>query len=217
MKGVDEKYIFDLSKAVGERLKKYGVNAEAVNNFLQNEGLRDEISYLRRHNMPDRFLYRVVSAGIREALEASQASGTPHIPNVVNPKLVTLTIYDQLRKNETYRHFADELIEEGIIDGRDAERFRRTIDAKLKKHKEETTKAVGSLERMLREAAVYVPFAISIGFLLVSVVNATYTGAIIGGGEIDINVLFGIAFLLLGLAIHHFYSNKEEDILIESN
>jgi len=209
MKEVDEKYISNLSKVVGKRLKRYGVGAEAVGNFLKNEGLRNEIGYLRRHNMPDAFLYKILSAGIREALETSQ------MPSIT-PKLVTLTIYDQLRKNEMYRHFADELIAEGIVDEREAERFKRTIDARLKKHKEETTKAVGSLEKMLREAAIYLPFAISIGFLLIGVVNTTYTGAIIGGGEIDINVLFGIAFLLLGLAIHHFSSSKKEEINIEN-
>lgn len=52
--------------------------------------------------------------------------------------------------------------------------------------------------------AIYTPFALSVGFLLRGAVNASYTGAIIGGGEVDFNILVGIGFLFFGLAVHHF-------------
>ena len=198
MKNGDDDYYSKLSGAVTERLKRYGVTSDAVHGFLNQEELRKEIDYLKDQRIPDSVLSTVVSNGIKEALQYG------HQRPSITPELVAFTIYDQLRKNKAYGHVAQELIDEGILEGNEAQRWKETIEKRLKLHRAQTGRTTKTLEELLRKAALYAPFAVSVGFLISAVINATYTGAIIGGGEVDFNILLGVGFLLFGLAVHHF-------------
>jgi len=199
-KGVDETYLSKLSEGVSKRLESKGlqVNPAAVRALVSQEGLRKEVGYLHNHGMPDDILYSAVEHGIRDAQRTQRS------PNTIRPEDVALSIYGELRASRKYGEMAQELVEKGIIDKKDARRFESKIERALKIKKKDAGRSVGLLEDMVKRAAIYIPFAISAAFLLAGVVKASVTGAIIGGGEVDFNVLFGIGFLLLGLAIHHF-------------
>ncbi len=201
MKSGDDAYFSKLSEAVSERLGKYGIKAGAIRNLLNHDELRKEIGYLRNHYVPDRFIYRIVSNGIVESMQTEQRPS-------ITPEIVAFMVYDQLKKDRRYEHFAKELVDEGIIESKEAEKFRKTLDERLKRHRKEIASGSRTLEELLKKAVIYIPFAISIGFMLFALVKATYTGAVIGGGEVDINVLLGVGFLFLGLALYHFSSKN---------
>lgn len=46
-------------------------------------------------------------------------------------------------------------------------------------------------------------------FLFKSLTSGNYIGAVLGGGVIDLDVIYGTLFLLFGLAVSHFYLNRQ--------
>ncbi|MFH1592789.1 MAG: hypothetical protein ABIB47_05475 [Candidatus Woesearchaeota archaeon] len=207
---VDDKYLSDLSEDVSKILQRSGmdVGAEAVETLLaQKTNLREEIGYLHEHGMPERVLSRAVSMGI---VNAQKTGGEPSI----RPEEVALSVYEAVRDNRRYGEMARELVAEGIIKKKDVRKFESMLEEGIKEHGKGAKKAARALEKVVDEgdswirAAVYIIFAISAAFLIAGAFGASVTGAIIGGGETDFNILFGIMFLLLGLAIHHFSSHN---------
>ena len=190
-----------LSEEISHRLHKYGISEEAATNLFKDETLHREIDYLRKNGVPDAYINRVVENGLAHALSKGQRPS-------IGPDLVAFAVYDGVRKTKKYAEIADELVEGGIIQERDVKRFRGMFDQGLKLHKKETKKAAGSLERLLRNAAVYVPFGVSGLILFKGLLFGGITGAVVGGGVADYTMFYGVVFFLLGLAMHYFlYKN----------
>ena len=209
MRRGEDKYYGELSEAVSSRLYRSGVSKEAIGSLLEGKELRKEIELFRREMVPERVIYGLVSAGIGQAMKEGKKAVS------IGPETVAFAIYSRLEKSKTYRNLADELVEEGIIDKKDVKRYIENV----KKHKKETGRTVRSLARIIDEskdgdelrrvAAIIVSFGISGWFLLKSLFSGGYTAAVIGGGVLDSNIVYGLVFLLLGMALTHFWKIKD--------
>ncbi|MEK6847396.1 MAG: hypothetical protein AABY16_04490, partial [Nanoarchaeota archaeon] len=194
----DQEYLRRLSEAVSERLQKQHVpvKAEPVYNLVSQSPMYKEIDFLRKR-LPERIIYDLVSGGVADALRGRD-------PNIT-PKRVARAIYVEISEDEKYRKYAKELGK--LLGEKNVGDIERMVKKELERRRGETSKTIKTLDEMVRRAAVYLPFMVAVGFLLKGFISASVTGAVIGsGGTADLNVLFGIGFFLLGLAIHHFKS-----------
>ena len=194
----DQEYLRRLSEAVSERLQKQHVpvEAEPVYNLVSQFPMYNEIDFLRKR-LPERIIYDLVSGGVADALRGRD-------PNIT-PKRVARAIYVEISEDEKYRKYAKELGK--LLGEKNVGDIERMVKKELERRRGETSKTIKTLDEMVRRAAVYLPFMVAVGFLLKGFISASVTGAVIGsGGTADLNVLFGIGFFLLGLAIHHFKS-----------
>lgn len=194
----DQEYLRRLSEAVSERLQKQQVpvEAEPVYNLVSQPLMYKEIEFLRRHGMNDRIIYDMVGRGVVDAMRGKSPS--------ITQERVARAVYEEVRENDRYEKIAKELGR--LLGEKDIGDIEKRVGRKLKIRRKESAGAAGALEEILRKAAVYLPFILAVGFLLKGFIIASVTGAVIGGGggTADLNVLFGIGFFLLGLAIHHF-------------
>ena len=54
-----------------------------------------------------------------------------------------------------------------------------------------------------------VSFLFASYFLIRGLASGNFMGAVLGGGETDLNVIYGVIFLLFGLALSHFYYHRQ--------
>ena len=152
------------------------------------------IRYVEKY-FPEDTADHALKIALRETMEGKRA--TYHT--------FAKSILDELDETDNYDpHAVDTFVEKGYISRSDGEKIKRRHIAE---RGERLHKGLEGLIK-LRKAAVFFFLTVSALFLLKSLFSGGYTAAVIGGGVADLDIIYGIIFLLLGLALAHFYLRK---------
>lgn len=192
-----EEFVKQFSKRFG------GKREEDIRALLANsEELRNVYNIMEK----DRVAPGFISEAFRSGLEAVSEKGRYEAHDFV------VGIARRMARYGAFEDVIEEMRREDLFDDREYQKL-------LKKVREERKRGIKALKgrtaeslmerveenRTSRRAAVFLPLFISAYFLLKSFFGGGFIGAVIGGGVVDLNVIYGVIFLLLGLAMAHFY------------
>ncbi len=192
-------------KLSDEILKRYPQNIkETVKKILGSENAVDTYKTLKDSNVPGYIISNVISDSIED---------------IANGKVVTAdgfvkVVAEDLARQGEYTKTLVSLYHRGLIDEKTYKHDINLIEKVRKEHLESLKKGPERLEERVKKyrvAAIFIwlSFSASFWYFLSGLFKASVTGAVIGGGNVDLNIMYGVIFLLLGLALSHFYLNRE--------
>ena len=164
---------------------------EVIKRILETEDAKDAYKAMVECGVPRATIFHVFEDSI---------NAVRHNSKDISPEKYISIIARNLSDLGQYGQVVEKLNSMGLIDNKTFMEYRADM---IKEHRKSSEGVFG--EGKAVNSFIWGSFLVSGWFFFRGLLEGTITGAVIGGGVVDFNIAFGVIFLMLGLALSHFY------------